>query len=794
MESPTNFHAVIMGFNEFSDEARLPSLKFAEKDARDLYDLLTNLPYGKYPSQNITLITGTELRMQLEAGVEYPERIVSLVNGDIPITQMKTSDIETILYTQLVNNRTSNDIVFVYYSGHGFIAGAQENAYLATPDVSILNIQSNPRAGLQMKYLHSDIFMDTKAKFVVFLLDCCHSGAFCRGLENRDEIDIKHLVEARYYSGEGRVAFVSSPRGIVSRESKDYQNGVFTHHLLNGLQGAAIEPSGEVTIASLVSYVQRMSPVSQPPVLYGNTTRIVLAKYTDTIHASKPTYNIYSPEKLPFASATKDKKSSPLSNPLDEQIRYVSVLLDCLKAISQDNSVLLGNRLLSAIRCSLDAEFSFVLRIETNENGKNIIYKYQSDLAIKGSDFEEYKTLVMGDLYPLLERKRDELISSKYGFFKLFEGRKDTEKYLVAIPLRIDSPREFLIVCGVAHDALKYGTILGRSVRSVYESTTEFTSLNLSDVETTILDDIKRDFGHVPSKFYDHRFKLFTDKLSSVYFVFEPVILLGKHRPEIHSWEALARDPTTETAPFQLFKSAELWGPEFITALDLYCLQNATGTYIKLWEHEHPDRKGDSLAINVYPETLFQPDYKSAIKQVVEAENIINNRLILEISEKRPIPSASQIGENIQEDADPVDLLISKVHEYTNEFQIGFAIDDFGVGHSSVTRLIKLELDHIKIDRDILLHSHPEITIGFVRDIVKAAHAHPFTIIVEGFDGASRLSLKQIYDLSVRHVQGHMIRKARSSLADLSQDEKTFIINELAGNNVLHWRERRELT
>ncbi|HSK87195.1 MAG TPA: EAL domain-containing protein, partial [Anaerolineales bacterium] len=229
----------------------------------------------------------------------------------------------------------------------------------------------------------------------------------------------------------------------------------------------------------------------------------------------------------------------------------------------------------------------------------------------------------------------------------------------------------------------------------------------------------------------------------------------------------------------QLFKSAELWGPQFIAALDLYCLQNAIATYTRLWEEEHQGVKSDSLAINVYPETLFQPEYKKAVKRIIEEENIINNRLILEISEKRPIPSSSQIGERTQDDTHGVDWLISKIHEYTNEFQIGFAIDDFGVGHSSVTRLIKLELDHIKIDRDILLNPHPEITIAFVRNIVKAAHAHPFTIIVEGFDGESRLSLKQLYDLGVQYIQGHMIRMASPSLANLSQDEKTFIVNEL---------------
>jgi len=220
MQENSNFHAVLMGFDKFQDRARLPELAFAEKDAKDLYSLLIDPQYGEYPLKNITLVTGNELLLQLGEGQEQPERILSLSNGQMPVSEMRTEDIETILYTQIVKDRTKDDIVLVYYSGHGFVAGKDESAYLATPDVSILDIQSNPRVGLQMEYLHNDIFMETEAKFVIFILDCCHSGAFCAGLENKEQTVQKYLVESKFYSGEGRVAFVSSPRGITSREKQ----------------------------------------------------------------------------------------------------------------------------------------------------------------------------------------------------------------------------------------------------------------------------------------------------------------------------------------------------------------------------------------------------------------------------------------------------------------------------------------------------------------------------------------------------------------------------------------------
>ena len=45
--SRTNFHAVLIGFNKFNDYTRLPELKFAEKDARDFYELLVDPQFGE---------------------------------------------------------------------------------------------------------------------------------------------------------------------------------------------------------------------------------------------------------------------------------------------------------------------------------------------------------------------------------------------------------------------------------------------------------------------------------------------------------------------------------------------------------------------------------------------------------------------------------------------------------------------------------------------------------------------------------------------------------------------------
>jgi len=187
------------------------------------------------------------------------------------------------------------------------------------------------------------------------------------------------------------------------------------------------------------------------------------------------------------------------------------------------------------------------------------------------------------------------------------------------------------------------------------------------------------------------------------------------------------------------------------------------------------------LSVNVYPDTLFRSNYKKELIRIVAEEEIINSEnLVLEISEKRPLPRIEQIREHVLGHFDPMEEFIKKIREYSNELHIGFAIDDFGVGHSSVARLAKLELDHVKIDQDVLHHTHPEYTIKYVKETLEAIHTNPYKIIVEGFDGESRISISSLFDLGIRYVQGHMIRRASPSVSDLNQSEKDFIIQELS--------------
>ena len=737
----SNFYAVLMGFNNYADNS-LNTLKYAEKDAQELYDALISPSIGNYPKENIKLITGADIL---------------------------TQDIEKELYTTVVKDRTENDTVLVYYSGHGFIAGEHAGAFLGTPDVTINDILDNPKAGLQMEYLHDKIFRESKARYVIFILDSCHSGAFCPTMsgnfEKGNSKNYKELVNDNYFLGEGRVAFASSLANSKSRESDAFEHGIFTHNILQGLEKAT-DTNGDVTMSGLVAYVESNQVYDQMPIFYGKMTKIVITtpksaqstatgkRYTHSILENNLDHDNY-------------KETLPLSNPIEKKIEYIQILNQHLQTIKSKGNPNIAEAILDAICKSVDAEYATIQRLSED---KKLFHKVNSKAP--HDLYTSFNRKILPEVYSFLDVDKKDLRPIKYGVYKPVEGVKSIGQNTVVIPLRLEFPRDFLILTGVPQKALEYGEILGHALISLYQATKELTLLNTEQLVATLVDHIKRDFGHVPYKIYQERFNLFRNELHKVYFGFEPIVQLGRREIIIDSWEALARSEMSDSkAPSELFDAAELWGMEFTTELDLYCLEHAISMYNDHWKTDRPGQKVDPLSVNVYPETLFRDAYIDLLKKIIKQEDLIKgDKLILEISEKRPVPTKT-----IHSKGD-IDKFVNIIKEYAKSLHVRFAIDDFGVEHSSISRLAKLELDYVKIDREILHHPHPKNTLRYVKEILDESHNHPVKIVVEGFDGDSNISLADIFDLGIEYIQGYMIRQANRTVIDLDEKSKKRII------------------
>jgi EAL domain-containing protein (putative c-di-GMP-specific phosphodiesterase class I) len=722
------FYAVIMGFNKYDAQDNLPPLRYAENDAQELYNVLTSSDSGGHPKDNIILLTG---KPSLEK-------------------------IKSCLTNQIVNKRSNEDTVLVYYSGHGFITGKNRSPHLGVP--RIRRILDNREPGLSMQFLYDEIFLKTPAKYVVFVLDCCYSGDFLK----------KSLGDSRYFSGEGRVAFVSSPRGVTSRESKDLEHGVFTYYILQGLKGDAIDHKGDVTISSLISYVQTMTPVSQPPVMYGEGTRIFLLKPPRDNEVNSFQTTISDKIKYHLGNTTELSRTKTLANPLQGHIEYIDKLLKSLTSLSH-KELSVDRKILTAILSSLQANAVFVERFDSQLGF--------ATKAIVADDEEQNKSekildWVLQEIYPILMAKKADLLPRRNGIYQQLTGIKGQTNNVLVIPTSLELPRDFIVIAGAkSEDINQYGEILGHTLISLYQSTRELTTLQLSRIEDKIWDDLKLHYGNIPYSLYKKRLFKFKERLNKLKFAFEPIVRLRKN-PSIDSWEALARDPDTGRAPYDLFLSAELWGREFTTELDLFCLETAVTDYVRLWQQERSGHRMDPLSVNVYPDTLYRTIYKKKIHQLTKDDDVIpGEQLVLEISEKKPITRDDDTAVTV----DPIDAFVNELHKY-DDYNIQFAIDDFGIEHSSIARLTRLDLAHVKIDRDVLHHFDPSMTIKYVNSLVSERQLRTKKIVVEGFDDDSNISLFDLYnECKVLFVQGHMIRRASLTLQDLELNQKLLI-------------------
>lgn len=148
------------------------------------------------------------------------------------------------------------DVALLYFSGHG-----TENdlgGFLVTPDATSWDEGINLADVLTMANLSA-------ARERVIILDSCMSGAL--GTVPATGSDSANLKE-------GVAILTASRAGQVSMESGG--RGVFTDLVCGALEGGASDVLGDVSVASVYTYVeQALGPWEQRPLFKGHLSRLV---------------------------------------------------------------------------------------------------------------------------------------------------------------------------------------------------------------------------------------------------------------------------------------------------------------------------------------------------------------------------------------------------------------------------------------------------------------------------------------------------------------------------------------
>ncbi len=161
----------------------------------------------------------------------------------------------------------------------------------------------------------------------------------------------------------------------------------------------------------------------------------------------------------------------------------------------------------------------------------------------------------------------------------------------------------------------------------------------------------------------------------------------------------------------------------------------------RTWERDAGLRL--DLSVNLHATALLDDDLPRFLLDLLDAVGCQPQRLTLELTESTPIADLQRAAANAR-------LL--------RRNGIRLALDDFGVGFSTATRLAWIECDELKIDRAVIQGmEHCEEQRYLVEHLLSLAHAHGMTACAEGVETES--ALQMLGSLGCDRVQGYLIAR-----------------------------------
>jgi WD40 repeat protein len=255
-----NLYLITIGSSKYKNPDF--NLKFAGKDANDIRILFES---GKDNFDNI-----------------YVKQYID--------EQVKREDILS-LKSSFLKNSKANDVVIIYYAGHGILS-SNKDYFLATYDIDF----DNPmRGGLAYEELENLLDGIPAIKKLLFI-DACHSGELdpdeieitkkinekvlalasrakreTRGFGTNQAFELTQILFADIRKGTGATVISAAGGTEFAYEDIQWNNGLFTYCILNGLKNKAadLNKDGVIMLSELQKFMQdevtRLSEGKQKP-------------------------------------------------------------------------------------------------------------------------------------------------------------------------------------------------------------------------------------------------------------------------------------------------------------------------------------------------------------------------------------------------------------------------------------------------------------------------------------------------------------------------------------------------
>ena len=228
---------------------------------------------------------------------------------------------------------------------------------------------------------------------------------------------------------------------------------------------------------------------------------------------------------------------------------------------------------------------------------------------------------------------------------------------------------------------------------------------------------------------------------------YQPIVRLDDETAE--TFEALLRwrHPTRGiVGPAEFIGPAEESG--LIVPIGYWVLGQAC-VDLRSWHALDPAHAAVRVAVNLSARQLAVPDLAERLGAIVAEAGVQPNSVEFEITES-----------SVMTDAD----LAGRTFDRLKAQGFRLSIDDFGIGHSSLSYVHRFPFDRIKVDRSFLLRGRSEKETEVVmRAIVEIGDQLGLDVIAEGIE--TRSELAKVQTIRCRFGQGYLFSAPESSTA-----------------------------
>jgi PAS domain S-box-containing protein len=238
-----------------------------------------------------------------------------------------------------------------------------------------------------------------------------------------------------------------------------------------------------------------------------------------------------------------------------------------------------------------------------------------------------------------------------------------------------------------------------------------------------------------------------TDENSELYLHYQPIYDLKSMK--ITGFEALARMKTEKlgmVSPVEFIHIAE--ETKLIVPVGYKIIRQALGFLRRLGISGYDDI---NVSVNISVIQLLMPDFTSNLLQIASEMQVNPANIGIELTETI-----------FASDFDEINRIISELRAQ----KIQVAIDDFGIGYSTLAREHELQVDHLKIDKcfiDKLKTNRPQNVM--TADIISMAHKLGHCVVAEGVEQCEQI--RYLYEYGCDKIQGYLISRPQDEGAAL---------------------------